>query len=71
MMHDPICAGCGRPLPTDAPRGLCPGCLLWALLSDEGDPGGSPGEDEADATAPAEVPETGAPVPAERPASPP
>lgn len=28
-----VCARCGKPLPTDAPRELCPPCLLEAVLS--------------------------------------
>src|SRR5262245_14172619 len=29
----PTCPDCGAPLPADAPRGLCPGCLLGAALA--------------------------------------
>lgn len=31
------CARCGKPLPADAPRELCPPCLLEAVLSDPND----------------------------------
>src|SRR5262245_27519046 len=33
-MPPPICPRCGRPLPADAPQGLCPACLAAAALAD-------------------------------------
>src|SRR5262245_508085 len=33
MPHDRTCPDCGAPLPADAPRGLCPSCLMGADLS--------------------------------------
>jgi predicted Ser/Thr protein kinase len=32
MNPPPLCPGCGKPLATDAPQGLCPECLLKAGL---------------------------------------
>src|SRR5262249_11312457 len=32
MTETPTCPRCGRVLPEDAPRGLCPACLLGAAL---------------------------------------
>src|SRR4051812_19782028 len=32
MTPNPTCPECGAELPTDAPRGLCPACLLKAGL---------------------------------------
>jgi hypothetical protein len=43
MPEIPNCPRCGRELPEDAPRGLCPTCLLAAALA---------GPDEADALTP-------------------
>ncbi|MEI6177257.1 MAG: protein kinase, partial [Verrucomicrobiota bacterium] len=37
------CAACGSPIPSDAPGGWCPACLLRNLL------GGGPDQDEAKA----------------------
>ena len=37
MMQDQVCPRCGRPLSSDAPRGLCPFCLLLALIKEKGD----------------------------------
>ena len=37
-MTEPLaCPRCGRELPDDAPRGLCPACLLGAALAGPGD----------------------------------
>ncbi len=33
MSSEPTCTDCGAPLPADAPRGLCPNCLMGAALS--------------------------------------
>src|SRR3954454_24642125 len=33
MSPERPCPDCGAPLPTDAPRGLCPDCLMRAALS--------------------------------------
>src|SRR4051794_30659416 len=44
MTEIPTCPRCGRELPYDAPRGLCPACLLGAALAD--DPNIDPGSDE-------------------------
>jgi len=35
MLQDQVCPRCGRPLYDDAPRGLCPACLLLAVLRAE------------------------------------
>jgi hypothetical protein len=53
MTENPTCPRCGRELPEDAPRGLCPACLLVAALAGPGDdPGEIRGPDsEADDTA--------------------
>ena len=56
MLPDQVCPRCGRPLQYDAPRGLCPACLLMAVLREEGDPAGS----ELGSASPAS---TSAPVP--------
>jgi tRNA A-37 threonylcarbamoyl transferase component Bud32 len=32
MTAAPVCPQCGKPLPSDAPQGLCPECLLKAAL---------------------------------------
>jgi hypothetical protein len=37
MPENRICPRCGRELPEDAPRGLCPACLLGAALADPGE----------------------------------
>jgi serine/threonine-protein kinase len=36
MSPQRICPDCGSPLPADAPRGLCPQCLMGAALSANG-----------------------------------
>src|SRR5262245_41943508 len=36
MTETRTCPRCGRELPEDAPRGLCPACLLGAALADPG-----------------------------------
>ena len=53
MTENPTCPHCSRELPNDAPRGLCPACLLVAALAGPGDdPGEIRGPDsEADDTA--------------------
>src|ERR1700723_3815875 len=54
VMTEPrTCPRCGRGLPEDAPRGLCPACLLVAALAGPGDdPGEIRGPDsKADDTA--------------------
>src|SRR5689334_22994020 len=33
MSPERTCPDCGSPLPVDAPRGLCPHCLMGAALS--------------------------------------
>src|SRR4051812_11341979 len=30
MAHALLCSQCGRSVPTDAPQGLCPGCMIKA-----------------------------------------
>lgn len=35
MLQDQVCPRCGRPLHDDAPRGLCPACLLMAVLREQ------------------------------------
>ncbi len=37
-----LCPTCGRPLPPNAPKGLCPECLLKAGLQTETQPNGGP-----------------------------
>src|SRR4051794_10295918 len=37
MTETQTCPRCGRTLPDDAPRGLCPACLLGAALRGPGD----------------------------------
>src|SRR4051812_40763753 len=37
MTANPTCPRCGRMLPEDAPRGLCPACLLAAAMGGPGD----------------------------------
>src|SRR5262245_5333031 len=39
------CPRCGRELPEDAPRGLCPACLLGAALADPGEAARTPASD--------------------------
>ncbi len=36
MAADQVCPGCGRPLAANAPRGLCPACLLHEGLGESG-----------------------------------
>jgi hypothetical protein len=36
MSENRTCPRCNRELPEDAPRGLCPACLLGAALADPG-----------------------------------
>ena len=36
MAADQLCPGCGRPLAANAPRGLCPACLLREGLGESG-----------------------------------
>lgn len=35
----PSCPSCGKPLPAEAPRGLCPRCLLEGIVSEPAPPG--------------------------------
>lgn len=35
-MNDTTCQTCGKPLPEDAPQGICPACLLQRTLQDGG-----------------------------------
>ena len=35
---DRTCPDCGRPIPGDAPQGLCPGCLFDLAVTTEPDP---------------------------------
>ena len=37
MTETQACPRCGRALPDDAPRGLCPACLLGAALAGPGE----------------------------------
>jgi hypothetical protein len=37
MLQDQVCPRCGRRLHYDTPRGLCPACLLLAVLREESD----------------------------------
>ena len=39
MSTSPICPKCGKPLPSDAPQGQCPACLLVAAMAGESDVG--------------------------------
>ncbi|MDB6032421.1 MAG: pknH 2, partial [Verrucomicrobiales bacterium] len=45
MITKKFCSGCGLPLPTDAPAGLCPACLLQseAPTISGGEASGGPG----------------------------
>src|SRR5271165_5346667 len=47
MTDIPPCPRCGRELPDDAPRGLCPACLLGVALAGPADPSDqTPGSDD-------------------------
>ena len=41
MNAEPLCSGCGRPLPANAPRGMCPECLMQGAFPSGTDTGGS------------------------------
>ena len=69
MLQDEVCSQCGRSLPSDAPRGLCPACLLLTVLRDRGDPVDSAPGSMSPATVPAAGPGAEAILPAARPAS--
>ena len=58
MTESQACPRCGRELPDDAPRGLCPACLLGAALASPGDTSDqTPG---SDVDAPGEAGDTAA-----------
>src|SRR5262245_9571150 len=42
MTETQACPRCGRALPDDAPRGLCPACLLGAALAGPGETADQP-----------------------------
>ena len=63
MLQDQVCPRCGRPLQYDAPRDLCPACLLLAVLREEGAKDGSE-------LGPAPLGRTPAPVPGKESAPP-
>ena len=53
MLESPNCPNCGKPLPADAPAGLCPRCLLAAgadvsRTPDETDAAGPPADPPSD-----------------------
>ena len=45
MAPERTCSDCRAPLPADAPRGLCPNCLMGAALSRPYGTGTEPGDD--------------------------